>query len=532
MVSEDQLSYQLNLGQCLFKLRTRLKLSQEKLAEAIGATARSISRWEHNEAIPQQHYQEKLCEVLQIPLDVLFGFTDEIHQGASQPDLAPLWHVPYARNIYFTGFEKVLLQLRGQLHAQLESALIQPQIVNGLGGIGKTQIALEYAYRFRNDYQALLWVRAETYEMLMEDYQTIAHLLQIPHPEDQELCHIVAAVKRQLQNYDTWLFICDGAEDLNQAHALLPDASLGHVIITTRSQAIGTLGAHVDLRKMETAEAALFLLRRAKCLSLTASLQEAPAWLRTHAETLVEMVDGCPLALDQAGAYIEETGCGLLEYMNRYRTQHSVLLNTRGTLSNYHPASVAETLTHSFQKVEQALPGAIDLLRLCAFLHPDAIPEEVIIEGMVQSEAGRQIAVADPFTLDAAAKELRSLSLLYREAESKTFAIHRLVQTIIKDMMDMQTRHWWATYAIQALEHVFPDLDDGGAWPRCQRYLPHVLTCARYMEEEGITLPDADELFYRIGCYLSEYRAYNEAGLYSYEVPDIIISCCKEYGRR
>src|SRR5579884_1554283 len=99
-------------------------------------------------------------------------------------------------------------------------------------------------------------------------------------------------------------------------------------------------------------------------------------------------------------------------------------------------------------------------------------------------------------------------------------------------MMDMQTRHWWATYAMRALARVFPDLDDVGACPCCQRYLPHVLTCARYMEEEGITLPDADELFRRVGYYLSEHKAHNQATLYSFEIPDIIKSRCKERGRR
>src|SRR5690242_8075547 len=108
----------------------RLKLSQEKLAEAIGTTARSISRWEHNQAIPQQYYQEKLCQVLQIPLDVLFGFNATVHKGPATSALVPLWYVPYARNAYFTGRDTVLLQLHERLQSGYEAMLTQPQIIS------------------------------------------------------------------------------------------------------------------------------------------------------------------------------------------------------------------------------------------------------------------------------------------------------------------------------------------------------------------------------------------------------------------
>jgi len=87
------------------------------------------------------------------------------------------------------------------------------------------------------------------------------------------------------------------------------------------------------------------------------------------------------LALDQAGAYIEETQCDLTGYLDLYRTRRTELLKRRSRLRTDHPEPVATTWSLSFQQVEQANPAAADLLRLCSFLDPDAIPEEIITEG-------------------------------------------------------------------------------------------------------------------------------------------------------
>src|SRR5260370_1350407 len=94
-----------------------------------------------------------------------------------------------------------------------------------------------------------------------------------------------------------------------------------------------------------------------------------------------EELGGLPLALDQAGAYIEETQCSLSDYLKRYCTRRTTMLNRRGNSSHDYPASVATTWSLSFEQVEMRSTAAANLLRLCAFLAPDAIPEEMIIKG-------------------------------------------------------------------------------------------------------------------------------------------------------
>jgi hypothetical protein len=112
---------------------------------------------------------------------------------------APIWNVPYQRNLLFTGREDVLKRLNEALRADKTAALAQPQAISGLGGIGKTQTAVEYAYLNRDDYQAILWVKAETAGSIISDFVTIAQLLNLPEQQEQEQLHIVEAVKRWFQ---------------------------------------------------------------------------------------------------------------------------------------------------------------------------------------------------------------------------------------------------------------------------------------------------------------------------------------------
>ncbi|HEU5374255.1 MAG TPA: helix-turn-helix transcriptional regulator, partial [Ktedonobacteraceae bacterium] len=331
-------------GERLAKARTDSKLSQEQLAEAVGTTARSIRRWERNTTIPQLYYLERLCQVLQTTPDVLFGSsTEELQETVSPPSF---WHVPYTRNPYFTGRAYHLYQL----HARYHIASPRAQIVTGPGVIGKTQVAIEYIFRFSHQYQSVFWINGGTLEELTSNYLALADLLQLSCESTSNRAFVREAVIRWFQTHDDWLLVFDNVKDLEMLQTMLPDPRSGHVLITTPSQIIGTLGVHMNLDAMDQAEGALFLLRRAKLLSLDDPLNAAPVSLQGKAEAIVNLLEGFPLALDQAGAYIEETGCSLAEYLERYNERRQVLLNQRGVISNHHPESVALTFSLAFQR--------------------------------------------------------------------------------------------------------------------------------------------------------------------------------------
>src|SRR6266851_9043658 len=295
--------------------------------------------------------------------------------------LPPLWNVPLQRNSFFTGQEDLLVRLATILHSDQKTALTQPQAIAGLGGIGKTQLALEYAYRHRQDYHAILWGRADTREALISTFVSIARLLDLPEKDEKDQMVIVEAVKTWLMDRSQWLFILDNADELALVKEFIPPAFRGHLLLTTRAQVMGRLARKFEVEVMQPEDGALLLLRRAGLLTPEASLGEAADREVTIAKEFVEELGGLPLALDQAGAYIEETQCRLTDYQNLYHLRKAELLKTRGGLLDDHPEPVATTWSLSFQRVEEKNAPATDLLRFCAYLAPDAIPEEVITRG-------------------------------------------------------------------------------------------------------------------------------------------------------
>ncbi len=202
--------------------------SQQELAAQIGTTVVNVSRWERGITSPGPHFRYQLCTLFGMnaqELGLLPGETIEkgeqpTHKGGLEKERATSLeasasqqYLPYRRNPLFTGREDILLRLRHMLDTRQTAALSQAQAISGLGGIGKTQTVLEYAYRFRHDYSALFWARAETYNGLVTDFAAIAESLNLPEKSEQDHQYVIAVVKRWLKDTSGWLLILDNVED-------------------------------------------------------------------------------------------------------------------------------------------------------------------------------------------------------------------------------------------------------------------------------------------------------------------------------
>ena len=193
---------------------------------------------------------------------------------------------------------------------------------------------------------------------------------------------IVAAVQQWLANHTEWLLIIDNADDLKLVTEFLPTGNTGHLLLTTREQGWGSVARNFTVKKMDETKGVLFLLRRANIFSSPdAPLSEASSAQQATAAAIVKEMDGLPLALDQAGAYIEETPSTLDAYLKAYQRRQTELLHERGKDQQYRHEAVATTWSLNFEQVEQLNPTAAALLRFLAFLAPDAIPEEMIVAG-------------------------------------------------------------------------------------------------------------------------------------------------------
>ena len=385
------------------------------------------------------------------------------------------------------------------------------QALNGLSGIGKSEIALEYAYRYGLEYQALCWVKADTYQDLVSDFASIARELDLPEKNDPDQNHIVDAVKFWLQGNQNFLLILDNVrhEDLEWMCNLCPRGSGSHVLLTTRTQIIGKPASSIGIEKMDSKEGILLILRRAGKLAPDSSISQATQADRVDAKAIVTVMDGLPLALEQAAAYIEQSRCSLSNYLRLYRKHHKELFPS-GSVDH---ESVTTTWSLSFKEVEQHMPAAADLLRFCAFLDPDAIPvEQIIAEGAHELGPVLQSVAADPIELNKAIEELRKFSLVRYSTTLKTqiLTIHRLVQDAIKDGMDQTTRHLWEERTVRALNQAFPKVEFQ-EWYRCQQCLPHVLACLPFIKRENITCIEVTQLLNKAGSYLRDRAQYAQA---------------------
>lgn len=162
--------------------------SREFVAGRVGAPEpKMVYRWEREGVLPHPRYRQALCTLFERSSREL---------GLVKKGEIPFWNVPYRRNPYFTGREDILSRLHSTLMKDRSAIITQAQAISGLGGVGKTQIATEYAYQYGHEYQSVLWVRAESQEMLASDFAAIAVLLRLPESDARDQKHAVEAFRR------------------------------------------------------------------------------------------------------------------------------------------------------------------------------------------------------------------------------------------------------------------------------------------------------------------------------------------------
>lgn len=495
--------------------------SQQELADLLGTTQNTVSRWELGITTPNAYFTKKLCEVFDASPQALELMVEQSKEEIA-PDFAldvsvlsheqhlPLWSVPYRRNPFFTGRESILDQLHEVLTQNHTVVLNQSYMLSGLGGIGKTQIALEYAYRFAHEYQATFWIHAETLETIYASFLDLAELLHLPEKQQREPQRVAEAVIRWLHTHSQWLLIFDNVEDLALLQAFLPTSHQGSILLTTRLQAVGAIAQQIRVEPLNREEGLTFLLQRAKLLPLGMSpAQRAPAEV-SIAQAIVKAMDGLPLALDQVGAYIEETRCHLGDYLQWYTQRQSRFLERRGHSSQDHPASVQSTLSLSCQQVERQSQAAREVLQFCAFLAPDSIPETLITAGFAPDSTHIQAMATDPWLLGEAVAVLGTYSLVQRNPTTKTLSLHRLVQAVLQGLLSEQERTWWLTRVITALHRLIPTVEYE-MWSQCEQLVPHVLQCARHATAWALVNEELATLLIKMGTYLMERAQYQQA---------------------
>jgi tetratricopeptide (TPR) repeat protein len=255
----------------------------------------------------------------------------------------------------------------------------------------------------------------------------------------------------------------------------------------------------LKVEKMLEGEARDFLLKRTKQKDIKA------------AEEIAKELDYLPLALEQAGAYVEKTGKSLSEYLKHYRTKHTEIFESGLSKSGQgYLDTVLTTWTMSFDAAEQQCKVAGDLLSLCAYFAPDDIPLDVIVAGNKHLPEALGACVKDEKKLDEAVAALKDYSLITRN--EKGLSVHRLVQEVTRDRLTEEEQKIWTTAAAEIVNEAFPfDSYDVRTWETCNRLLPHGLTAAGFGERAKVADDAVGRLLNQCGLYLKGRARYEEA---------------------
>jgi tetratricopeptide (TPR) repeat protein len=428
--------------------------------------------------------------------------------------LPPVWNLPFHRNRLFTGRDGELADLAA---AREEGETVAvTQVLQGGGGVGKTALATEYAYRNRSAFDTVWWVRAEEPASLVTDYAGLADGHRLPEASQPDQQVVALAVRRWLQEHDRWLLVLDNATapdsptglqaPLATLLALLPHVVHGQVLITTRDASWEHHASLYELEVFTSEEAVAFLLARSG-----SSDQNAAA-------AVGELLGSLPLALEQAGAYVRETRMSLSSYLEQLR-QYPRLTMTKGRPRDRDPTdTVATTWQVSLEQI-RPVSGAAVLMEVCAFLGPEEIPRNLLTQPLDPPDQELAMFAEDPFTLDEAVGAVRRFGLV--KASEQALTIHRLVQQVIRDQLDPITRAARAAIAVRLIAAALPGgaYLDPGLWSGCARLLPHSLAVTQHAEKLEIELLATAYLLTSTADYLhgrarfAEARALHERAL-------------------
>jgi tetratricopeptide (TPR) repeat protein len=404
------------------------------------------------------------------------------------------------RNPNFTGRAELLKELHDRLASQAAAAVVQTQAVHGLGGVGKTQLAIEYAHRFADAYDLVWWMPAEQPASLTAALASLARRLGVPQSAD--VAEMVLKLWEALRQRDRWLLIYDNAENAGDIEPYRPPAGSGHVLITSRSQAWGGIATTLRIDVLDRTESVAFLRKR---------LGARPSAV---IESLAEQLGDLPLALEQAAAYMEETQTEPDDYLELFRGRAAELLQ-RGSPTSYEER-VATTWEISLRRIQATVPAAEGLLCLFAFLASDEIPYDLATGHPEAVPEALGTAARDPLTYRDAVGALAQYSLVsVRPGTARmpgSISLHRLVQAVVRHRLVPAQQACWAGAAVRVVGASLPTVsDDSHTWPLWQRLVPHALVAGEHALELHAEQEEAANVLDSVAGYLRERGELEQA---------------------
>ncbi len=408
------------------------------------------------------------------------------------------------RNPFFVGRDSVLIQLSNEFAKTTKTGLPTIQILSALGGVGKTQIAIEYVYRNTDRYSHVFWISASDDETIQTQVAEIVYQLELAVRGNSDQPKSIQLALQWLKASSDWLVILDNADDPKVVAPFLVDNPQGHYLITSRARNFDAIGVSspIYLQGMHSDEGRTFAVRRT-------GRNQVSDLESTAIDNLVQELGGLPLALEQACAYIISKEVPFAAYLVSYHAKKLQLLESAPPVAGGYPSTVATTWSLNIEAVEDDSPCAAEILRYGAFLHPDFIPLELFafaadcFDGAITRFFAGFTFPQDMHRLFEAVEPLTRFSLIELNSEEGALSVHRLVQEVIKSRIgatEMQIRR---RSLVRALARTFPVVTYD-MWYGCQRLIHSSVALLSELNRDSELTEEAGLLFHRSAHYLEE----------------------------
>jgi predicted MPP superfamily phosphohydrolase len=371
------------------------------------------SYWQPEEALSKR-IAESIPTSIQPPL------------SADMPNANNL-HELQKRNKFFTGRDINLHSIHQSFHQQEISAINICQTISGLGGIGKTQLAIEYAYRYCGNYKDCIWfVNAETSTTTHNSFVDFAKCMNIKLPQDFKPEELQRAVKACLSEHSQWLIIFDNLEFPDVVKPYLPQTFTGRIIITSRNVGID-FGTPLELGVFAPEESLSFLHRRFSNDGESKMENYKFNDFEECAPKLTERLGHLPLALEQAAAYIKKMGYKISDYLKLLGESSVDAFTDEDAKAMYYENIVNDTWRISFEALSTS---AQYVMNLCAYMAPDKIPVAFFVDMREKLPSPLRENLATELKTNRVFGDIKAYSLA--NGNAYFINIHRLVQEVVR----------------------------------------------------------------------------------------------------